>query len=211
MATTVMTTDGKTQRTIDFHDKTNMYMGIGRTTAWTSEPTPDAVAVSIEEIEELQAIKKIATADIKYVREQTGGEITFNGTEWTEIPEAEKTETGTDISFDNTSGEIRTTAGDFTDFVVGEKIKVIGTSNNDGVYFTITTAAALVGDPLVVTPAPTDESAGVSFEVKSNLFTNDIIHLYLKADLEYDDGTPDTLPLITYRQVGSIYVEGDEA
>jgi len=198
MATTIMTIDGKTQRTKDFYGKTGMYIGIGRTTDWTSEPTPDDALTTQEEIEELQAIKLIDT--VKYVRAQTGGEITFNGSEWTEVSGTEQTYTADTISFAATNAIADSGAG-LPVFDVGTKIKIIGDSvaTNDGIYTvaTSTTSAITVDETSISTVA-----AGTDFTVKSDLYTNDVHHLYYEAILAYDNGTPDTLPLITYRQVG---------
>lgn len=194
MATTIMTTDGKTQRVIDFSNKTSMYIGIGRTTAWTSDPTPDAILATAEEIEELQAIKLVDS--FKFVREQTGGEIIFAGSEWTEVSETEQTYTASTISFTATD-TISDSANSLPIFAVGAKIKVIG-ATNEGYYTVVTSSVSTI----TVSEAITTQSAGTSYTIKSNLFTNDIVNLFVEAILDYDNGTPDSLPLITYRQVG---------
>ena len=194
MAKTIMTVDGRSNRTTDFYAKTNIYMGIGRTTAWTAEPTPDDVVDSFEEVEELQAIKKVDTK--KYVRTQTGGEIVFNGTEWTEVSGTEQTYTASTISF-TSADTISDSANGLPIFAVGVKIKIIGATNEG--YFTVLTSSI---SAITVTEAITTQSEGTAYTVKSNLLTNDVHHLYYESVLDYDNGTPDSLPLITYRQVG---------
>lgn len=201
MATTLMTNDGKTQRTIDFYSKTGMYIGIGRTTAWTTEPLPDDVSVDIREIEELQAIKKIESIDTKYVRQQTGGEITFGGSEWTEVLATEQSLTATTISFTN-PGTILDTGAGLAIFPIGAKIQVIdedGTNLNEGIF----TVTASTTTELTISGGTVDtESAGTEWTIKSNLLLNNVHNLFYSVDLDYANGAPDTLPLITYRQVG---------
>lgn len=201
MATSLMTIDGRTQRTRDFYTKTNIYFGLGKISPWTIPGTPDEASEDQNEIEELQVIKRITTK--KFVREQTNGEINFSNQDWTEILDIDREITSTDISFDAASFEIRTAAQDFSIYKLGEKVRMYGTTLNDDVLFEVTTEAVSPGDPIVVSPAPVSESAGSSFKIISNLKTNDIHHLFYECEFNYDNGTPDQLPVgITYRQIG---------
>ena len=197
MADSVMTTDGRTKRASDFFAKTGLYIGIGQTTAWTTDPLIDAASVATEEITELLAIKKIDT--VKYVRAQTGGEITFNGSEWTQQATAEQTDTQADITI--TTSTIVTATGDFSIFNTGDTIKIIGTTNtdNDGyaTVVTATTTTITVSETLIVA------AGAATYEIKSNIYTNDIHHIYYEGILAYDTGSPDNLPVdVTFRQVG---------
>lgn len=197
MATSVMINDGRTQRTKDFYNKQNIFMGIGRTTVWTSEPTPDNASEIQEEIEELLVIQRIGTK--KYVRSQTGGEITFNGLEWTEIDPNEISLVGTDIAFLNATSEITSSSTDFSQYKAGDKIKVIGSTSNDGQYDIVTAGA----NSLILQQAVVEEAAGASIEVKSNIFIQDCHNIFYEANLDYDNGNPDSLPVdVQFRQVG---------
>lgn len=196
MATSIMTTIGKTQRAYDFYQKASIYIGIGQTTAWSVETSPDAILESEEEINELVAIKVISTK--KYVRAQTGGEIVFNGSEWTEVYAAEQTYTASTISFDTTGDTIDDSANSLPVFAVGHKIKVIG-ATNEGYYTVVTSTTAQIA----VAENLTTQAAGTAYTVKSNIYTNDVSRIYYEGIFDYDNGTPDALPVdITYRQIG---------
>jgi len=195
MAITAMTLDGRTKRTIDFYEKNNIYIGIGRTTAWDSDPTPNDVSVSAEEVEEIQAIKKIDLK--KYVRSQEFGEIIFNGSSWTEVSEIEQTSGEIDTISFVAPDTILDSANSLPEFKVGTKFKIIGPTNSG--YFTVVTSTI---SAITVEESITDQGEGADYTIKSNIMTNDIHYLYYEAALDYENGTPDTLPLITYRQIG---------
>ncbi len=196
MATSTMTIMGKTKRAYDFFQKINMYIGIGQTTAWASDPTPDEVTEIEEEINELQAIQIIASK--KYIRSQTGGEITFNGSEWTEVDGTEQTYTASTISFDTTGDTIDDSADSLPIFPIGHTIKVSGATNAG--YLTVVSSST---SQIEVSEDLTTQTEGTEYTIKSNIYTNSVSRIYYESILAYDDGTPDNLPVdITYRQVG---------
>lgn len=82
----LITLNGRTKRALDFSQKV-LYMGIGRTTAWTDEQNPPAVTEDMTAIEELNFISKINT--IKFVKPDAAGEIEYRDSRWTEILEAD--------------------------------------------------------------------------------------------------------------------------
>jgi len=193
MATSIMTNNGRTQRTIDFFAKTNMYVGIGQETDWTAEPTPDIAIDTLEKINELVAIKKIETP--KYVRIQTGGDILFNNNTWVEVSATEQTITASTISFVSATNTINDTGAGMPIFEVGTRIKVIGSTGDN--YFIVVTSNA---SDLVVSDLTFDEAVGNSITIKSNLETNDINNIFYEAVFAYDN---DSLPVgIDYRQIG---------
>jgi len=196
MAVSIMTNVSRTQRAIDFFGNTDLFMGIGRTTSWTVDPTPDDASITQKEIEELLVIQRINSK--RYVRIQTGGEITFNGIEYTEVSATEQTITAITLGFTTGTNTINDSNGALPVFTVGSIIDVIGGSNA-GSYTVLTSDI----NNCVVNEAITTEAAGTNITIKSNLFSNNVNAIWHECIFDYDNGTPDSLPVnVTYRQVG---------
>lgn len=74
----IITSKHRTWRALKLKQESSLYLGIGKTSNWTAEPTPDTPLVSDTEITELQYIKKLVTK-IVVKQDSTNGTLEVGG------------------------------------------------------------------------------------------------------------------------------------
>ena len=68
----IITNTNRVMRAINHYSLTNLYLGIGQTSVWTSEPTPDVPTVDDYEINELIYIKRIDSVQLVKLNAASG-------------------------------------------------------------------------------------------------------------------------------------------
>lgn len=82
MATT--TTSGHVSRALDFFERNDIFVGIGRTTPWEDEALPPVPSTEAKLVEEIMGYKKLEF--IHLVVPDEAGEISYRDSRWRKVP-----------------------------------------------------------------------------------------------------------------------------
>jgi hypothetical protein len=86
MSKTIETIQGRVRRTeLFYNDSTDLYMAIGRTSAWVDENDPPSPTGEETNVEEIIGFKKV-DQEILVVQDSVGGTLNFRGQKWRELP-----------------------------------------------------------------------------------------------------------------------------
>ena len=90
MSMSISTVAGHVSRAIDFYNNQNVYFGIGKSTSWSSDSTPNSSALTDDDnppeplptdtVQEIIGYKKVASKFLVYPDSQ--GQIACNGRKW---------------------------------------------------------------------------------------------------------------------------------
>lgn len=89
MSNTIETINGRVRRTeLFYNDEVNLYIAIGRTTAWADEENPPSPTGNETEVEEIIGFKEV-DQELLVVPDEVDGTLNFRGQKWREIEEAD--------------------------------------------------------------------------------------------------------------------------
>lgn len=182
MATT--TVRGHVSRALDFFERDDIYMGIGRSTPWTNEANPPAPSTDATELEEVIGYKKLEYCYL-VVPDNVNGTISYRDTKWRIVtPKFEALTVG---NTDDTATTVKLTS--VNGLKVHDKLQI-------GNYVGQITAIDTVNSTVTMdTPFGFDIPAGTL--VKGGALVEGARWVYVEAHLRYDE-----LPLTQYRQIG---------